>query len=104
MYIHVHVHVHVYMFLMRDEKKQARPKNNKAHRIARQLRKNDLPQMGLKPTTLYTVDRTLYYMYVHVHVHVHVLVHCILQTVVTALKTLCTRVYKAEQRRCKRTE
>ena len=26
---------------------------------------NELPQVGLKPTTLYTVDRALYHMYIH---------------------------------------
>ena len=48
-------------------------------------RKNELPRVGLEPTTLYTLDRALYqlsYMYQgssaaraqisHVHVHVHV--------------------------------
>ena len=67
---------------MRDEKeerkKQARSKKeaskvkqtNKAkqHSTPKAVtfpRKNELPQVGLEPTTLYTLDRALY---VHVHV------------------------------------
>ena len=58
------------MFLMRDEKeerkKQARSNkqtrlSNTAHsRQSLFLRKNELPQVGLEPTTLYTPDRALY--------------------------------------------
>ena len=71
LYIHVHVpHIHV---LMRDEKeerkKQARQTNNKAkqHSTPKAVtcpKKNELPRVGLEPTTLYTLDRALY----HVHV------------------------------------
>ena len=52
---------------MRDErKKQARSnkqtrQSNTAHpRQSPFLRKNELPYVGLEPTTLYTLDRALY--------------------------------------------
>ena len=58
------------MFLMTDEKeerkKQARSnkqtrQSNTAHpRQSLFPRKNELPQVGLEPTTLYTLDRALY--------------------------------------------
>ena len=65
------------MFIMRDEKedrkKQAR--SNKQTNKAKQhstpkavtfLRKNELPRVGLEPTTLHTLDRAQYmYMYIH---------------------------------------
>ena len=62
--------VHVYMFLMRDEKeerrkqarsnKQTRQRNTAHPRQSLFPRKNELPQVGLEPTTLYTLDRALY--------------------------------------------
>ena len=65
---------------MRDEKeerkKQARSnkQTNKAkqHSTPKAVtfpRKNELPQVGLEPTTLYTLDRALYmYMYMYMYV------------------------------------
>ena len=51
---------------MRDERrKEERSKqgqtNNKAkqHKAVTFAKKNELPQVGLKPTTLYTLDRVL---------------------------------------------
>ena len=85
-YMHVHVHVvehrncstcihvsyiHVYMFL--NERCEGRKKEasklkqtNKAkqHSTPKAVtfpRKNELPQVGLEPTTLYTLDRALYH-------------------------------------------
>ena len=61
--IHVHVNVHV---LMRDEKegrsKQARSaKQHSTPKAVTFPKKNELPRVGLKPTTLYTrVYKTLY--------------------------------------------
>ena len=62
------VHSHV---LMRDERrKEERSKqgrtNNKAkqHSIPKVVtfpKKNELPQVGLEPMTLYTLDRALYH-------------------------------------------
>ena len=55
--------------LMRDEKegrkKQARSNNNKAKQYSTPKavtfpNKNELPRVGLEPTTLYTLDRALY--------------------------------------------
>ena len=55
--------------LMRDEKegrkKQARS-NKQQHSTPKAvtfLKKNELPQVGLEPTTLYTLDRALYHLY-----------------------------------------
>ena len=56
----------IYMFLMRDEKQASKVKQtNKAkqHSTPKAVtfpRKNELPQVGLEPTTLYTLDRMLY--------------------------------------------
>ena len=63
MYIHV---------LMRDEKeersKQTTWQSNIAH--PRSLpKKNELTQMGLEPTTLYTLDRAFYHAHVLIHIH-----------------------------------
>ena len=81
---------------MRDErKKQARSNKAKQHSTPKAVtfpRKNELPQVGLEPTTLYTLDRALYpcmYMFLMrdekeerkkqarlcIHVHVHVCVY-----------------------------
>ena len=63
----VYVHVHV---LMRDEKegrkKQARcnKQQGKQHSTPKAVtfpKKNELPRVGLEPTTLYTLDRALYH-------------------------------------------
>ena len=70
MFLHILIHV-----LIRDEKegrkKQARSnkQTNKAkqHSTPKAVtfpKKNELPRVGLEPTTLYTLDRALY---VHVH-------------------------------------
>ena len=59
------IHVHV---LMRDEKERRKKQtNNKAkqHRTPEAVtfpKKNELPQVGLEPTTLYTLDRALYHV------------------------------------------
>ena len=52
---------------MRDEKeerkKQARSNKAKQHSTPKAVtfpRKNELPRVGLEPTTLYTLDRALY--------------------------------------------
>ena len=61
----------IYMFLIRDEKeerkKQARSNKQtnrtKQHSTPKAVtfpRKNELPRVGLEPTTLYTLDRALY--------------------------------------------
>ena len=50
---------------MRDEevrkKKQTNPKNNIAPKAVTFPKKNELPRVGLEPTTLYTLDRVLYH-------------------------------------------
>ena len=75
MYLHRRSHLKntVMHVLMRDEKerrkKQARSNkqtNNKAkqHSTPQAVtfhKKNELPRVGLDPTTLYTLDRTLYH-------------------------------------------
>ena len=65
--------------LMRDERKKGeRSKQGQTNNKAKQHstpkavtfpKKNELPRVGLEPTTLYTLDRALY--------HVHVLYECI---------------------------
>ena len=75
-YIHVHVHylcVHVIVHvLMRDEKegikKQARSnkQQGKATQHTQGSQKNELPRVGLEPTTLYTLDMYVYCTCVHV--------------------------------------
>ena len=56
--------------LMRDEKKEEKNKQGHTNSKAKQhstpkavtfLNKNELPQVGLEPTTLYTLDRALYH-------------------------------------------
>ena len=47
-------------------KKQGQTKKNKAKKhntpkVVTFLKKNDLPRVGLEPTTLYTLDRALYH-------------------------------------------
>ena len=63
MYIHVYMHV-----LTRDEKeerkKQGQTNKAKQHSTPKAVtspRKNELPRVGLEPTTLYTLDRALYH-------------------------------------------
>ena len=53
---------------MRDEEERSKQgqRNNKAkqHSTPKAVtfpRKNELPQVGLEPTTLYTLDRALYH-------------------------------------------
>ena len=63
------IHVHI-CILMRDERrKEERSKQDQTNNKAKQhstpkavafLKKNELPQVGLEPTTLYTLDRALY--------------------------------------------
>ena len=60
-----------YMFLMRDEKEE-RKKQARSNKQTRQSntahprqslftkKKNELPRVGLEPTTLHTLDRALY--------------------------------------------
>ena len=75
------VHVHD---LMRDEKegrKQGQTNNKaKQHNTPKAVtfpKKNELPRVGLEPTTLYTLVRALYHLatkgactvYIHEHVH-----------------------------------
>ena len=65
-----YIHVHVYNTFMRDKegrKKEASKviQTNKAkqHSTPKAVtfpKKNELPWVGLKPTTLYTLDRALY--------------------------------------------
>ena len=57
-------------FKMRDEKEE-RKKQARSNKQTRQSnaavtfpRKNELPQVGLEPTTLNTLDRALYHMYI----------------------------------------
>ena len=60
----------MYMFLMRDEKeerkkqarsnKQTRQSNTSTPKAVTFPKKNELPRVGLEPTTLYTLDRALY--------------------------------------------
>ena len=81
---------------MRDEKeerkKQARSnkQTNKAkqHSTPKAVtfpRKNELPQVGLEPTTLYTLDRALYQLsmyisiYNYIHIHMYMYAHAMLQ-------------------------
>ena len=49
--------------------KQTIRQSNTAHPRQSLLQgKNELPRVGLKPTTLYTLDRVLYqYVYIHIH-------------------------------------
>ena len=70
MLIHVHVHVytgHIHMYVNeRRRRKEERSKqghtNNKAkqHSTPKAVtfpKKNELPRVGLEPTTLYTIDK-----------------------------------------------
>ena len=59
--------IYMYMFLMRDEKEEAskvkqtnKAKQHSTSKAVTSPRKNELPQVGLKPTILYTPDRALY--------------------------------------------
>ena len=59
---------------MRDEKEERKKQatNNKAkqHSTPKAVtfpKKNELPRVGLEPTTLYTLDKAFY----HIHVHVY---------------------------------
>ena len=59
MYIYIHV-------LMKEGRSKQGQTNNKAkqHSTPKALtfpKKNELPQVGLEPTTLYTLDRALYH-------------------------------------------
>ena len=85
----IHVSIIIYMFL--NERWEGRKKEaskvkqtNKAkqHSTPKAVtfpRKNELPQVGLEPTTLYTLDRALYQLsyrgssagWAHVHVTLH---------------------------------
>ena len=52
--------------LMRDEKegRKKKTRSNKQHSTPKAVtfpKKNELPQVGLEPTTLYTPDRALYH-------------------------------------------
>ena len=68
--LHFYTLIHncgLYMFLMRDEKKEAskvkqtnKAKQHSTPKVVTFPRKNELPQVGLEPTTLYTLDRELY--------------------------------------------
>ena len=53
-----------YILIMSDEKKerkkQARTNKAKQHSTPKAVRKNELPRVGLEPTTLHTLDRALY--------------------------------------------
>ena len=59
-------HVHVFKLEMRRKKEASKVKQtNKAKqhstlKAVTFLRKNELPRVGLEPTTLYTLDRALY--------------------------------------------
>ena len=75
LHVHVHVHVHILHVLMRDEKegrkKQARSNkqqgNLKQHSTPKAVtfpKKNELPRVGLEPTTLYMF---IYYMYMFIY-------------------------------------
>ena len=53
----------------KEGRKKQTNNNAKQHSTPKAVtfpKKNELPRVGLKPTTLYTLDRALYmYMYVH---------------------------------------
>ena len=54
----------------KEEKSKQGQTNNKAKqhstpKVVTYPKKNELPQVGLEPTTLYTVDRALYHLYIH---------------------------------------
>ena len=79
--VHVISQLHVHV-LMRDEKegrkKQARSNNNKAkqHSTPKAVtcpKKNELLQVGLEPTTLHTIDRTLYQLSYQSSMYIHVM-------------------------------
>ena len=65
-------HIHV---LMRGERrKEERSKQGQTNNKVKQHstpkavtfpKKNELPRVGLEPMTLYTLDRTLYRVYIH---------------------------------------
>ena len=71
--IHVIIsyYLHIAQVLMRDERrKEGRSKQDQTNNKAKQHstpkavtfpKKNELPQVGLEPTTLHTLDRVLYY-------------------------------------------
>ena len=61
MYMYMtNIYIHV---LMRDErKKHSTPK------AVTFPKKNELPQVGLEPTTLYTLDRALYQHVYHMYI------------------------------------
>ena len=63
--------------MKKEERSKQGQTNNKAeqHSTPKAVtfpKKNELPRVGLKPTTLYTLHIHIYCIIIHVHVHVHV--------------------------------
>ena len=76
------MYMYTYSMLMRDERSEQGQTNNKAKqhntpKVVTFPKKNELPRVGLEPTTLYTLDRALYqnvkimYGYTLTHTHSH---------------------------------
>ena len=68
----------MYMFLMKDEKEE-RKKRAKQHSTPKAVifpKKNKLPRVGLKPTTLYTLGRALYHVTLRSKYNVQVYTCC----------------------------
>ena len=75
---------HTFMLMCREypctEKKEERSKQGQTNNKAKQhsapkavtfQKKNKLPQVGLKPPTLHTLDRALYYMYMYISCYIN---------------------------------
>ena len=57
----------------RSNKQQGKATQHTQFKAVPFPKKNELPRVGLKPTTLYTLDRALYHRATKAaHVHVHV--------------------------------
>ena len=59
--------MYMYMYIIRDEKegrkKQARS-NKQQGKATQHTQGSHFSRVGLEPTTLYTLDRALYYLYI----------------------------------------
>ena len=83
-YVHIHVHVHVHVYIcicIREELGLARGASPFPN-------KNELPQMGLEPTTLYTQD-----MYTYIHTCTITGVSILVQSVSTVTRAVVPSVY-----------
>ena len=65
MYMYMYIHVYMLMRAAEGRSKQGQTNNKaKQHSTPKAVtlpKTNELPRVGLKPTTLYTLDRALYH-------------------------------------------